>query len=89
MAGRLYPQPTGAINSAPQSTEVSTMTFTYDAARDCLTDKTILITGASDGIGRVVAAEFCARGANVIALGRSQEKLEALFDEIEATSPGR
>ena len=54
------------------------MTFTYDAAQDCLLDKTILITGASDGIGRVVAAEFCARGANVIALGRSQEKLEAL-----------
>ena len=55
------------------------MTFTYDAAQDCLNDKNILITGASDGIGRAVAAEFCARGANVIALGRSQEKLEALF----------
>jgi NAD(P)-dependent dehydrogenase (short-subunit alcohol dehydrogenase family) len=65
------------------------MTFTYNAAQDCLNNKNILITGASDGIGRAVAAEFCARGANVIALGRSQEKLEALFDEIEATYPGR
>ena len=65
------------------------MTFTYDAAHDCLNDKNILITGASDGIGRALATEFCARGANVIALGRSQEKLEALFDEIEATNPGR
>jgi len=65
------------------------MTFTYDAAQDCLNDKNILITGASDGIGRAVTAEFCERGANVIALGRSQEKLEALFDEIEAIYPGR
>ena len=65
------------------------MRFTYKAAQDFLKDKTILITGASDGIGRVVAAEFCARGANVIALGRNQDKLETLFDELEETYPGR
>lgn len=59
------------------------------ATPDCLNGKTILITGASDGIGRALAIGFCQHGANVIALGRSQEKLEALFDEIEAEQPGK
>lgn len=64
------------------------MTFDLNPANDCLAGKTILITGASDGIGRALTKGFCEHGAHVIALGRSQEKLEALFDEIEACRPG-
>lgn len=65
------------------------MTFTYCAPENLLAGKTILITGASDGIGRVLARGFCDHGAHVIALGRSQEKLEAFYDEIEARHPGQ
>ena len=49
----------------------------------------ILITGASDGIGRVNAICFAEHGAELLLLGRNQEKLEQLFDEIEEKSPGK
>ncbi len=65
------------------------MTFTYDAEKDFLKGRTILITGASDGIGRVCAKTYADYGATVILLGRDQKKLEAIFDEIESTHPGR
>ena len=45
--------------------------------------KTILITGATDGIGRETARALVARGHDVIAHGRSAAKLEALAAEIE------
>ncbi|GAB3379721.1 YciK family oxidoreductase [Spongiibacter taiwanensis] len=50
----------------------------------CLQNKIILVTGAGDGIGRAAALRFAAHGANVILLGRTVEKLEAVYDEIEA-----
>lgn len=65
------------------------MTFTYDAEENFLNNKTILITGASDGIGKVCAKAYAAHGATVILLGRDQQKLEAVFDEIEALHPGK
>lgn len=40
-----------------------------------LKDKTILITGASSGIGRACAIEASQLGASVIACGRNQERL--------------
>jgi NAD(P)-dependent dehydrogenase (short-subunit alcohol dehydrogenase family) len=63
--------------------------FDYTAPQDSLTGKTILITGASDGIGKACAQSFADHGATVILLGRSQSKLEQLYDEIEAQHPGR
>jgi len=41
-----------------------------------LRDKTILITGASDGIGRETAVECSRLGAKVIISGRSEKKLK-------------
>ncbi|WP_370978006.1 YciK family oxidoreductase [Agaribacterium sp. ZY112] len=45
--------------------------------------KTILITGATDGIGRCAALYFARAGATVVLHGRSETKLEELYDEIE------
>ena len=53
-----------------------------DPPADLLAGKVILITGAGDGIGRVAAKTFAHYGANVVLLGRTREKLEAVFDEI-------
>src|SRR5215208_6396211 len=44
--------------------------------------RTILITGATDGLGRAVAARAFQEGWDVLAHGRSQEKLAALADEL-------
>lgn len=50
----------------------------------CLVNKTILVTGSGDGIGRVAAKTFAAYGATVILVGRTLQKLEMVYDEIEA-----
>lgn len=47
-----------------------------------LSNKTILVTGAGDGIGRVAAKNYAAAGATVILHGRTASKLESLYDEI-------
>jgi NAD(P)-dependent dehydrogenase (short-subunit alcohol dehydrogenase family) len=56
----------------------------YRAAPDLLNDRTVLVTGAGDGIGRAAALAYAAHGATVILLGRTKEKLEAVYDAIEA-----
>lgn len=56
----------------------------YAAAKDLLAGKHILVTGAGDGIGRVAALTYAQHGATVILLGRTESKLEAVYDEIEA-----
>ncbi len=56
----------------------------FHANPDCLKNKVILVTGAGDGIGRAAAISFARHGATVILLGRTTEKLEAVYDEIVA-----
>jgi NAD(P)-dependent dehydrogenase (short-subunit alcohol dehydrogenase family) len=55
----------------------------FVAAPQCLENKVILVTGAGDGIGRAAALSYAQHGATVILLGRTIEKLEAVYDEIE------
>ena len=57
---------------------------TYQAPEQLLKDRIILVTGAGDGIGRVAALTYAKYGATVVLLGRTTEKLEAVYDEIES-----
>ncbi|WP_434938400.1 YciK family oxidoreductase [Shewanella sp. HL-SH8] len=56
----------------------------YQAKKDLLSNKIILVTGAGDGIGRVAALTFAAHGATLILLGKTVKKLEKVYDEIVA-----
>lgn len=49
-----------------------------------LKDKTILITGSTDGVGRVVAQRLGASGARVLVHGRDATRGKAVIAEIEA-----
>lgn len=56
----------------------------YQARPDLMRDRVILVTGASDGIGRAAALACAAHGATVILQGRTLAKLEQVYDAIEA-----
>ncbi|WP_054178489.1 YciK family oxidoreductase [Trabulsiella odontotermitis] len=56
----------------------------YQPQRDLLQNRIILVTGASDGIGREAALTYARHGAAVILLGRNDDKLRAVSQQIEA-----
>lgn len=49
-----------------------------------LTDKVIILTGASSGIGAAAARLFAARGAKLVLGARRRDRLEALAAEVTA-----
>jgi NAD(P)-dependent dehydrogenase (short-subunit alcohol dehydrogenase family) len=56
----------------------------YQPSRDLLAGRVILVTGAGDGLGRTASLTYARHGASVILVGRTQNKLEAVYDEILA-----
>ena len=44
--------------------------------------KTILITGSTDGVGRYVAKQLAAKGADVLIHGRDAARAQTLIEEI-------
>jgi uncharacterized protein len=50
-------------------------------------DQVIMITGASNGIGRRLAIDLAARGAIVAGCGRSIERLRDILKEVRRASP--
>jgi len=56
----------------------------YQASDDLLKDRVILVTGAGRGIGAQAAKTFAAYGATVLLLGKTEENLNQVYDQIEA-----
>jgi len=50
-----------------------------------LTDKTILVTGASSGIGRQAAISISQRGGRLVITGRNLERLKQTYDSLEGS----
>lgn len=56
--------------------------FAYTIKKESLAKKIILVTGAGAGIGKEAAITYAKLGATVILLGKTVNKLEAVYDEI-------
>jgi NADPH:quinone reductase-like Zn-dependent oxidoreductase len=49
-----------------------------------LSGRTVVVTGATSGLGMEAAAQFAAMGARVVVVGRNVDKTAAARDEIAA-----
>ena len=54
----------------------------YQAPKQHLKDRVIIVTGAGQGIGQSASIAFAQQGATVILIGRNHAKLEATYDTI-------
>ena len=51
-------------------------------------NKTVLVTGSTDGVGRLIARRLADQGARVLIHGRDRTRGEQLLDEIRAANRG-
>ena len=58
--------------------------FEYSARPDLLKDRVIMVTGAGRGIGEAAAKAYAAHGATVLLLGKNEDSLNEVYDQIEA-----
>lgn len=54
-----------------------------EICEDAFDGKTVVITGATSGIGYATALKFASKGANLVCINRNREKSERLKQEIE------
>jgi NAD(P)-dependent dehydrogenase (short-subunit alcohol dehydrogenase family) len=52
-----------------------------------MTQKTIVITGASDGIGLEAASQLASRGHHLVLVGRNREKTERALERVRVDDP--
>ena len=52
-----------------------------------LENKTILVTGASSGIGKAIAIECSKMGAKVVITGRNEQRLQETYEQLEGAQP--
>jgi NAD(P)-dependent dehydrogenase (short-subunit alcohol dehydrogenase family) len=79
---RVRPELAGAVNSSSFDPR------THQPGPAELKGRVIAVTGASRGLGRAVAIECARHGGEVILVGRSERKLQAVQNEIDAERPG-
>ena len=53
---------------------------------DLMNEKRFLITGATNGIGKSAALELAKMGAEVIIVGRNEQKTRRVLDELKTSS---
>ena len=58
-------------------------TMQYD-----FSNETLLVTGASSGIGRLVSEDFAASGGDVVCIGRNRDRLEKVVSRINESGNG-
>lgn len=56
--------------------------MSYVPPQDLLKDRVIMVTGASQGIGKAAALAYAQHGATLLLVGRNQKRLDAVYDEI-------
>ena len=52
-------------------------------------ERTVVLTGASSGLGLAAAEQFAARGDRVVVVGRDPDRLAAAVDRVRAAGDGR
>ena len=71
-------------------TSVQLLPMVNTNGRFSVEGQNVIITGSSQGIGRVTAEQFAREGANVVVTSRSEEKINEVVDGIEdSDAPGR
>jgi len=58
--------------------------YEYSASPDLLKNRVIMVTGAGRGIGEAAAKAYAAHGATVLLLGKNEDNLNRVYDEVEA-----
>ena len=53
-----------------------------------LADKVVIVTGGTANIGRAIALDFAAEGANVVVVGRDEEAAARLIEVARARGEG-
>ena len=66
----------------PELPRLQEQALAYNCPAGTFAERVVLVTGAGDGIGRAVALALADAGATVVLLGRTQNKLEEVYDEI-------
>ncbi|MCH8071546.1 MAG: YciK family oxidoreductase [Proteobacteria bacterium] len=82
LALQTYAQDTDRQSNKDGPARLSTDPISYEYADGVLNDRIILVTGASDGIGKALAVHIAGLGAQVVLHGRNTKKLESVYDKI-------
>ena len=51
-----------------------------------LKNKSVVVTGASSGMGKAIVERFVQEGANVIAVARRKERLDELAESLKGSA---
>ena len=58
----------------------------YSPHKDLLKDRYVVVTGATDGIGKAVSSACAKHGAKLLLMGKNEEKLDSLLQDLSEFS---